>query len=1313
MDNCRLPGELSFDGNLEENWKRFSQAFDFYLCASEKDKKDGKVKCALLLNCAGEHALEVYNSFTFTAEEKDKYEVLKKKFSDHMTGKKDLSFERQKFWSRTQKEGEQFINYLSELRKQAKNCEFGDLTEGLIRDRIVRGVRNHKTTEKLMSTSDLTYETAVKICKADELNQNRLREMTDGMEELEVAAVQKTGASAQRGRYSKQQWRGRSNKQRYSSNHGHHSSSDNKCPNCGNDHGDEDRCPAKGYMCYKCKGMDHYKRCCKLKHVNQVSRKNDYYEEESDSNEEFIVMSVEKQQGKQRKTWHEMIKVKGILLPMKLDTGSEVNLLSYKDYKAMKDPPKIKQTDARCTDYNGNIIDILGSVRLTVGYKKIAIKTTFLVCADEARISLMGAELCENMGLVKRIRVVGKNNDFLEEYEDLFKGLGCLPGEVKIQLQDPEPVVEPCRSVPFGKRDMLKVKIDEMEKAGVIAKLKPNETSQWVNSMHIVYKADGSLRVVLDPRNLNKYILREHFKIPTREEIMSRMSGATVFSKLDCTKGFWQMKLDEASSYLCVFNSPFGRYRYLRLPFGLNSAPEIFHTKISAMFEDLPQVATYIDDIIVWGKDKKEHDEVLTTVFERCKEMKLSLNRDKCEIGVDSLAFIGDIISSEGVKPDPRKVEAIRKFETPKCKEDVARFLGMTKYLARFIPQLSDQTITLRNLTKPSNEFTWNNNEQAEFTQLKTIISEKTVLKFYDGKKPLRISCDASKIGLGAVLEQEEEDGWQPVAYASKSLNACQAGYANIERETLAIAFACERFHQYIFGIPIVVRTDHKPLVSIFRKGLNDCPPRIQRLRLSLEKYDIKVEHIPGKDMSTADALSRASVNSVGLDIDDQIEEHAQELIEAVAVADVRREEIKRKYEEDNTMIQLRNYIVFGWPEKGRNCHVSLKDYYKHRDELTIVDGLILKGCRIVIPSSLRESMIEKLHAGHLGQSKCINRARKTIFWPGITQDIIKKVEQCGDCEIHHASQVKEPLMPQPIPDEPWSKVGADLCSHENSNYLVLVDYTSGYPDVYKIKDSKSETVVQAMKSAFGRFGVPMRLMTDNGPCFSGEVFARFVQEWDIQHVTSSPTYARSNGLAEKSVAIVKNIIKKPGDVSIGLLAYRTTPIVNGLSPAQILFGRQPRTNLPSVPEKPTELLKETVEMKRMAKLKQKDIHDKHAKPLRPLEIGEKVRLRPIGDSKWLREGVIIDQVAPRSYDVKTDFGRILRRNRKDLLISKVPLPLEERQTEDTEPYDLEPGSNPCPDPIPEQPDIRQQDQPTPRRSSRVYKPTKRLIEEA
>ncbi|VDI10628.1 Hypothetical predicted protein [Mytilus galloprovincialis] len=268
-----------------------------------------------------------------------------------------------------------------------------------------------------------------------------------------------------------------------------------------------------------------------------------------------------------------------------------------------------------------------------------------------------------------------------------------------------------------------------MEDIGVI--FKQQEPTQWVNSMVTVIKPNGKIRICIDPRDLNKAILREHYPLKTVEEVISQMPNAKVFSKLDATSGFWHIQLDEPSSKLCTFNTPFGRYRFARLPFGINSASEVFQKIVSEMVSDIEGAEAIIDDILIWGSDQKEHDMRLKQVLDRAREYNLKLSAGKCEISKPEVTYVGHRLTSEGVKPDPEKIRAVNKMSKPECVKDLQTFMGFIQYLGKFMPNMSTVSAPLRTLLEKNTAWHWDEKQETSFQKLKEMATNAPLLQYY------------------------------------------------------------------------------------------------------------------------------------------------------------------------------------------------------------------------------------------------------------------------------------------------------------------------------------------------------------------------------------------------------------------------------------------------------------------------------------------------------------------------------------------------------------------------------------------------------
>ncbi len=305
-----------------------------------------------------------------------------------------------------------------------------------------------------------------------------------------------------------------------------------------------------------------------------------------------------------------------------------------------------------------------------------------------------------------------------------------LDGDYHIKIDTKvQPVLHAPRRVPVALKDTLEAELDRLVEEEIIAPV--TAPTPWVNSLVVVAKKNGRLRLCLDPKDLNKAIQREHYPLPTIEDVATRLHGANVFTKLDVKSGFWHVKLDETSSFLKAFNTPFGRFRWKRMPFGIRSAPEIFQRKMHELIEGMPQVEVIADEFVVIGKcstleeASKDHDHHLLAFLRLCNERGLKLNLRQQEV-----SFIGHVATGEGLKVDPAKVKAIHEMPAPTDKASVQRLLGLAQYLGKFLPHLTDITKPLRELTQQDVEWTWDVPQQRAFEALKDAVTRTQILRY-------------------------------------------------------------------------------------------------------------------------------------------------------------------------------------------------------------------------------------------------------------------------------------------------------------------------------------------------------------------------------------------------------------------------------------------------------------------------------------------------------------------------------------------------------------------------------------------------------
>ncbi len=333
-------------------------------------------------------------------------------------------------------------------------------------------------------------------------------------------------------------------------------------------------------------------------------------------------------------------------------------------------------------------------------------------------------------------------------------------------------------------------KLERMTKLGVIAP--ETEATEWVSAMVATKKKEGSVRICIDPVHLNKALLRPHHPLKTIEQVIADMPGAKVFSILDAKCGFWQIPLDEASSKLTTFMTPSGRYRFLRMPYGISTGSEVFQRTMEHLF-DRQSCQIVVDDILVWGCTLQQHNERLKQVLHKIRASNMNLNPDKCKFRVTSVSYVGHLVTADAIKLDPDKTTAVRQM--PKDKQALQRILGMTNYLSKFIPHYSDVTGPLHELLKQDAEWSWHELQDSAFQKLKDAVSSLPVLQYFDVTKPVVLSADASQHGLGTVCPQQGT----PVAFASHALTPTESRYAQIEKEMLALVIATEISRLYLW----------------------------------------------------------------------------------------------------------------------------------------------------------------------------------------------------------------------------------------------------------------------------------------------------------------------------------------------------------------------------------------------------------------------------------------------------------------------------------------------------------------------------------
>ena len=446
------------------------------------------------------------------------------------------------------------------------------------------------------------------------------------------------------------------------------------------------------------------------------------------------------------------------------------------------------------------------------------------------------------------------------------------------------------------------------------------------------------------------------------------------------------------------------------------------------------------------------------------------------------------MVSEEGMSPDPDKVKAIQDLPAPHNVPELHQVLGMINYLGRFLLKISRVVSPISELLKCNSAWNWSHQQQEAFDKVKAMVTTAPVLTFYEVDKPTVVSADASSYGLGGLLLQKHGDQLRPVAFASRTLTDSEK-YAQIEKECLASVWASEKFSSYLCGLgSFQLLTDHKPLVSLINHhDLDREPLRCQCLLMHLMRFRAKAEHVLGKELVVADTLSRNPLAAMSETSDTQ--EDVKAYVDAAEMerpaSPEKIEQIKCATASDPQLRRVLDYTISRWPKYAKDVQEEIRQYRAVRGELSAVDGKIIYHNHLVIPSPLQSEVLERIHDGHQGMTRCRERANMSIWWPGISRDIQSKVSGCEFCQENLPSQRKEPLITTPLPERAWKKISADLCEHQGKQFLVVIDYYSRFPEIPYMSSTASNALINKMKDIFAQWGVPEEIVSDNGLQFS------------------------------------------------------------------------------------------------------------------------------------------------------------------------------------------------------------------------------------
>ena len=1242
----------------------FLRQFNNYLAvvAATADQK-----VPLLCMSLGRDGLTIFDGLK---EPKGSYADAVLRLEEYYVGSTSVLFYEARQWK-----SETISAFACRLRALASECNFSNAAENL-RDMFVIGVANDRLGERLLAEDDtkLTFDLAVsKATQAERAAIDRsVMNANKNVNQVTEACLPSQTVNYVTGPQPYKNNRGNIPTTKNRVFQSNYSQRDSCCAKCGftSHTSPTGKCPAAESVCNVCGKTGHWGKVCRsarvnvpqtrvkpVKYVNAVPISvvtNNIPCTSNDTQSGLkVVDEVYKFNGNSEVEPFELFSIgmlgnvvpdgvilknvciDNVVIPCVADTGAALNVMPVSYF------PDVEWTPCTVS---------LKAFGCSTGLRVVGKRTFNLVFGDKQLSAMfIGVDVCDEkpllnqslsvaLGILAPLPIASLSID-----DSVFKNRGSMKGvEYKIRLK-PESLSRhsPPRRMAPAILEKVKCELLSLKSRNIIEE---TTAEGWCSPIVPVIKKNGSIRICVDFRYLNTCIQREHFQMPTLEDLLTRLQGATVFSTLDACSGYHQIPVASDSQKYLVFSTPMGTFKYKSMPFGVNTAPEIFQKAMEHILSGLEGCVCYMDDVLVFGKDQSEHDRNLAEVMKRIKTSNLQLNRDKCSFGQKQLTFLGHVLSANGICPDKDKQDALAKYPIPTTVKEVRSFLGLAGYVGqRFIPGYSNLTAPIWR-TIVSGSFAWNKEATAAFEKLKMELHKHQSLQFFDNRCESVVKVDASGIGIGGVLLQNG----RPILFASRKLTEVEQRYAQIEKEFLAIVFVCQRFKTFLLGNKFKLFSDNSPLISFFRKPLATLPLRIQRWMMALQFFDFDVSHISGKDNFVADALSRAPS---GL-CEPTEAEYSDDFVCLVQnTSPLNLSEVAEANKTDDEFCAIALAIRNNWSD----CKTTLAKYFANRHQLMLTqhDTLLIYGDRVVVPKVLRQRVLQQAHAGHMGQTKMKEVLRTYFYWPGMSQEIDECVRVCPAC-ITFSKQNKSAPMKSVVQEtfKPWEKVAVDITGPserlDGHMYLSVIDYHSRYPFLFKLKTGSSSEIIACLSVLFSMFGVPHYLVSDNGPNLVSDQMESFLISNGIVHNKCSIYYPQANGVVERLHGTVKNRVDKlamegmnmDDAIRVVLTEIRSSPNSGtGFTPFFLLFGREMTAKYVHINREKTVTGAKVEYNKRYQRINVRQ----HSKVL-DFEVGTKVVVRNGRRALFQRVGFIVRPAGRGAWVVKfiTGYERVV-----------------------------------------------------------------------
>lgn len=683
--------------------------------------------------------------------------------------------------------------------------------------------------------------------------------------------------------------------------------------------------------------------------------------------------------------------------------------------------------------------------------------------------------------------------------------VGCTNRtEMKITLHDEIPVVYRPYRLAQVERDKVSGIINELKIADIVE----DSISPYASPIVLVRKKNGDVRMCVDYRALNRKTIKDHFPLPLIDDQIDRLQGNEWFSTLDLASGYYQVPVEPLSREKTAFVTPDGHYQFKRMPFGLCNSPAVFQRLINNVLGSLRYsiAMAYLDDVIIPSVSIEEGLERLEIVLLAIIDAGLTLNLEKCNFFYKKIEYLGFEISINGIEPGSRKIDGVRNFPVPSDVRGVRSFVGLASYFRRFVQNFAVIVRPLTDLLKQDVKFTWDKEQINAFETIKRKLTEKPVLALYKPGAKVEVHTDASSVGVGAILYQQQDNGeYKPISFYSRKCSKEESKYSSVELEALAIVVGLEKFRIYLIGKPFIIKTDCNSLKLIANK--RDLNPRIARWFMRISEFDFRIEYIQGRVNQVADALSRNPSNDALSENDGESKISLGIMINTDWVAALQRT--------DDDIVKVRDKLEEGDETTHQKFTLYNSRVYKYTKNKW----------RLFVPDCLRFDVVRDAHesVAHMGIDKTLAKIKTCYYFPKLREFVTKYLNRCINCIYYKTVSGKKPGFLHPLEKgtEPFVTIHIDhvgpyvTTKNKNKYVAVITDGYSKYVVLGAMIDVGSKKTIMFIKLYMSHYGRPLKIISDQGSAFTSELFKKFTEEYCITHVKVASGSARSNGQVE------------------------------------------------------------------------------------------------------------------------------------------------------------------------------------------------------